>query len=104
MPDYGRRLIPTVIDEIAEKDPKREAYSSPRSSNPGDGWKVVTFKEYANAINCAAHWIIKTCGTPTPGSYPTIAYLGPNDHRYVVFLVGCIKAGYKVHFFSNLAI
>ncbi|KAI1371417.1 acetyl-CoA synthetase-like protein [Hypoxylon crocopeplum] len=98
--DYGRRLIPHVIDEIAEKDPGREAFSIPRSSNPQDGWKPVTFKEYANAINHVAQRIIETCGTPSPGTIPTIAYIGPNDVRYIIILVSAIKAGYKAFFIS----
>ncbi|KAI1134702.1 acetyl-CoA synthetase-like protein [Hypoxylon sp. FL0543] len=99
-PHYGRRLVPHIIDEIAKTDPGREAFSIPRSSDPKDGWKAVTFKEYANAINYNARKIVETCGTPSPGSFPTIAYIGPNDARYVVILVGAIKAGYKVLFIS----
>ncbi|KAI1413959.1 acetyl-CoA synthetase-like protein [Hypoxylon sp. FL1857] len=99
-PSYGRRLVPNIIDEIAKTDPGREAFTIPRSSDPKDGWKAVTFKEYANSINYIAHRIIETCGTPSPGSFPTIAYIGPNDARYVVILVGAIKAGYKVLFIS----
>ncbi|KAI1103844.1 acetyl-CoA synthetase-like protein [Jackrogersella minutella] len=99
-PEYGRRLIPNIIDGYAKKDPAREAFSVPRSSDPKDGWKVVTFKEYANAVNRAAHRIIETCGTPSPGSFPTVAYIGPNDARYMVLLVGAIKAGYKALFIS----
>ncbi|KAI1206023.1 acetyl-CoA synthetase-like protein [Annulohypoxylon truncatum] len=94
-PKYGRRLMPHVIDGLAKDDPTREAFSIPRSENPKDGWKVVTFKEYANAINRVAHRIIETCGKPPSGSFPTIAYIGPNDARYIVLVVGAIKAGYK---------
>ena len=91
--------MPHIIDGLAKDDPTREAFSIPRSENPKDGWKVVTFKEYANAINRVAHRIIERCGTPSPGSFPTIAYIGPNDARYVVLMVGAIKAGYKVFIF-----
>ncbi|KAL7629881.1 hypothetical protein AAE478_001404 [Parahypoxylon ruwenzoriense] len=99
-PDYGRRLLPYIIDEIAEKDPGREAFSIPRSSNPKDGWSVITFQEYSKAINHFAHKIVETCGRPPAGAFPTIAYLGPNDARYVVLLVGAVKAGYKPLFIS----
>ncbi|OTA63356.1 nonribosomal peptide synthetase, partial [Hypoxylon sp. EC38] len=99
-PNYGRRLVPNIIDEIAKTDPGREVFSIPRSSDPHDGWKAVTFKEYANAINYIAHRIIETCGVPSPGSFPTIAYIGPNDARYVVILLGAVKAGYKILFIS----
>lgn len=91
-----RRLVPNIIDELAKTDPEREAFSIPRSSDPKDGWKAVTFRDYANAINRAAHRLVETCGVASPGSFPTIAYIGPNDARYVVVLVAAVKAGYKV--------
>lgn len=100
-PKRERRLMPHIIDRIAKEDPTREAFSVPRSENPKDGWKVVTFKDYANAVNRVAHRIVERCGTPPSGSFPTIAYIGPNDARYVVLLVGAIKAGYKVFVFSR---
>ncbi|KAI5856766.1 acetyl-CoA synthetase-like protein [Durotheca rogersii] len=99
-PEYGRRLLPHLIDEISTRDPGREAFSIPRSSNPKDGWKAVTFKEYSDAINRAAHRIIEVCGRPPAGAFPTIAYIGPNDARYVVLLLGAVKAGYKALFIS----
>lgn len=99
-PKRERRLMPHIIDRIAKEDPTREAFSVPRSENPKDGWKVVTFKDYANAVNRVAHRIVERCGTPPSGSFPTIAYIGPNDARYVVLLVGAIKAGYKALFIS----
>ena len=95
------RLVPNIIDDIAKSDPEREAFLVPRSDNPKDGWKSITFKEYANAVNRIAHRIIEACGTPSPGSFPTIAYVGPNDARYVVLLVGAVKAGYKVLFLTK---
>ncbi|KAI1775877.1 acetyl-CoA synthetase-like protein [Hypoxylon cercidicola] len=98
--DYGRRLIPHVIDDLAKKDPEREAFSIPRSSDPKDGWKAISFRDYANAINRVAHRIVETCGTPRDGTVPTVAYLGPNDARYVILLFGAIKAGYKTLFIS----
>ncbi|KAI0846731.1 acetyl-CoA synthetase-like protein [Daldinia vernicosa] len=94
------RLVPNIIDDIARADPKKEAFLVPRSDNPKDGWKSITFKEYANAINHIAYRIIQTCGTPSEGSFPTIAYVGPNDARYVILLVGAVKAGYKALFIS----
>lgn len=96
------RIVPNIIDDIAGVDPGREAFLVPRSDNPKDGWKSITFKEYANAVNRIAHRIVETCGTPSQGSFPTIAYVGPNDARYVILLVGAVKAGYKVIFLMNI--
>ncbi|WYZ39099.1 hypothetical protein EsH8_III_001013 [Colletotrichum jinshuiense] len=92
---YGKRLIPQIIDEIAQSEPNREFLSVPRSSNPKDGWKPITFKQIANAVNRIAQRIIDKRGKPEPGSFPTLTYIGPNDARYMVIMVACIKAGYK---------
>lgn len=95
-PTYGRRLLPQVVDHIAATDPERECFTIPRSSDAKDGWKAVTFKQYANAINHVVHRIFATCGHPLAGTCPTIAYIGPNDARYVVVTLAAVKAGYKV--------
>lgn len=95
-PDYGHRLLPHIIDEKARLDPQAEAFSVPRSDNPEDGWKLITWKDYANAVNYAARIIIDECGPPAPGTTPTVAYIGPNDGRYVVLIIAAVKAGYKV--------
>lgn len=94
--DYGHRLLPHVLDDIAEREPEREAFSIPRSSDPKDGWKPVTFKQYANAVNYVAHKILTNCGLPPVNKFPTIAYVGPNDARYVVLILAAVKAGYQV--------
>ncbi|KAL9080499.1 MAG: hypothetical protein Q9157_000733 [Trypethelium eluteriae] len=98
--EYGRRLVPNVIDEIACKDPQREAFQIPRSDDPKDGWKAITFNDYANAINRSALEIFETCGKAAEDKFPTIAYIGPQDARYVVIMVAAVKAGYKALFIS----
>ncbi|GAW24728.1 hypothetical protein ANO14919_143200 [Xylariales sp. No.14919] len=98
--DYGSRLLPHVVDNIAQREPERECFSIPRSSDPKDGWKTITFKQYANAINRVAHRIIANCGPPPADTIPTIAYVGPNDARYVVLILAAVKAGYKALFIS----
>lgn len=93
---YGRRLLPTLIDRIAVEDPERECLHAPRSSEPSDGWRVITWKDLSNAINRAAHRLVDLFGKPEPDTFPTIAYIGHNDIRYVVTMVACVKVGYKV--------
>lgn len=81
---YGKRLIPHIIDHKASQEPQRECFQIPRSSLPDDGWRTITFKQFANAINKCCHLIIAQCGQPTRDTFPTIAYIGPNDARYLV--------------------
>ncbi|KAK7745271.1 hypothetical protein SLS62_009824 [Diatrype stigma] len=91
--EFGHRLIQNVIDDVARTNPHKECFSIPRSSDPADGWSAITFKQYANAINRVARLIIDGCGQPPSDSFPTIAYIGPNDARYLVMLVAAVKAG-----------
>ncbi|WQF79032.1 Putative AMP-dependent synthetase/ligase domain, phosphopantetheine binding ACP domain, AMP-binding [Colletotrichum destructivum] len=97
---YGKRLIPHVIDDVAKTEPMRECFSLPLSSNPQDGWRGISYGQYATAIDRLAHHIVKTSGVPQPKSFPTVAYIGANDAVYLIFVVAAIKAGYKALFVS----
>lgn len=97
---YGRRLIPHVIDDFAQEQPGAEVFQIPRSSDPKGGWKKITAQAFANAVNRCAHRIVETCGPAPKDTFPTIAYIGPNDARYLVIFAGCIKSGYKALFTS----
>ncbi|KAK3988746.1 putative dehydrogenase [Cladorrhinum sp. PSN332] len=99
-PEFGRRLIPHLIDERAILTPEREWVTIPNSSIPKDGWRKVTYKQAANAVNRVAHKLVETTGKPEPGSFPTVAYVGPNDVRYLIFVIGAVKAGYKAMLIS----
>ncbi len=103
-PDYGHRLIPHVIDQKARDNPLGEAFSIPQTENPEDGWQQISWKEYANAIDHMARRIVGECGEPTPNTFPTVSYIGPNDARYVIFVVAAVKAGYKVRHFVSMSI
>lgn len=80
----GQLTFPAIIDERATYEPQREAFSIPRTSDPRDGWRAITYKQFANAINYMAQTILDTFGTPPKDTFPTIAYIGPNDIRYGV--------------------
>ncbi|KAJ4386022.1 hypothetical protein N0V93_008913 [Gnomoniopsis smithogilvyi] len=54
----------------------------------------------ANAVNRAAHRMVELCGKPEANSFPTLAYIGPNDARYVVSMIASVKAGYQALFIS----
>ncbi|CAI7678095.1 unnamed protein product [Penicillium pancosmium] len=55
----------------------------------------------ANAVNYAAHMIIMQAGHPVPGTFPTVAYIGLEDPRYLYVVIGAIKAGYKALWLSR---
>ncbi|CAI7678147.1 unnamed protein product [Penicillium pancosmium] len=97
---FGRRNFVDVIDEIASSEPSRPVVFLPRSANAEDGWEDLSFGKYANSINRFAQWIVERAGHAKDGDYPTVAYIGPNDIRYLIVLAAPIKAGYKALFIS----
>lgn len=95
-PAYGQRIFVKLIDDIALNEPRRTLLSIPRSANPKDGWQDLSFGVFANAINRLSHWIKDQVGLAQEGTFPTVAYIGPNDVRYLIVLAATIKTGYKV--------
>lgn len=93
---YGQRLLPHIIDENARVKPDAEWISIPNSSNPKDGWRIVTWKDFANSVNWCCQNIIEQCGEASKNEFPTITYIGPNDARYFVMMIAAVKTGYKV--------
>ncbi|CAD6591480.1 MAG: hypothetical protein ASARMPREDX12_005186 [Alectoria sarmentosa] len=93
-PEYGRRLIPTLVDEIAASTPNRVYASIPRNQDFTGGFDDVTFRILARAVNRAAFWIENKLGKSA--HFETIAYLGPMDLRYYIVALAATKVGYKV--------
>lgn len=93
-PNYGRRLLPQVVDSLAETDPTREYAVYPRSSDLTHGFHHVTMRELAQAVNGFAFWLEAAIGRST--TFETVAYLGSSDIRYTIVLLAAIKCGYKV--------
>ncbi|PWY95993.1 acetyl-CoA synthetase-like protein [Aspergillus sclerotioniger CBS 115572] len=98
--ECGKRLIPHVIDATARETPDVECLSVPRTNNPRDGWKPVSWAQVAHAVDYVAHMLLNQAGHPAPGTFPTVAYIGLEDPRYPIFIVGAVKAGYQALFIS----
>ncbi|KAK5996265.1 Non-canonical non-ribosomal peptide synthetase FUB8-like protein [Cladobotryum mycophilum] len=100
--DITPRLLVNIVDEYATTEPERAYAYAPVSSDPEDGFKPITFKAVANAVNYIAHKItdaLKERGESTD-DFPTIAYIGPNDVRYPIMALACVKAHCKAFFIS----
>jgi len=92
---YGSRLIPCIIDETAQNDPKKLYAVIPNSAkNIAEGFRNMTYRDFANAINGAASWIERTFGRSS--DFRALGYIGLNDLRYRIILVAAIKTGHKV--------
>lgn len=93
LPQYGRRLPPALLDEIAAEDPERVLYSIARTENMRDGFRDINYKTVANAVNRCAHWLRQTLGTEKSRVF---CYLGPLDPRYMILVMAAPKAGHIV--------
>ncbi|KAF4638022.1 hypothetical protein G7Y89_g45 [Cudoniella acicularis] len=96
--NYGKRLIPTLIDELATNDAERVFVSIPRTANIEDGFHDITFADLARAIDNCAWWMERTLQRSE--TFETLNYVGPQDLRYLILLIAGIKTGYKLFFSS----
>lgn len=90
-----KRLLVSIVDELAAQKSEVIYAEYPVSATTYDeGFRKITFPEFANAINGVAWWLHDTIG---PGkNFETLAYIGVLDIRYNALLLGAVKAGYKV--------
>lgn len=92
---YGQRLCIDVADELARKTPDRIYATVTKSRHEiAEGFKDVTIKQFANAVNRAAWEIDRMFGRSK--TFGVIAYLGVSDIRYAIYLYAAIKTGYQV--------
>lgn len=76
--DYGRRLLPSVIDKAALTDPDHIVYSFTKTDHPADGFHRVSNRRYADAVNRVAWFIEDGFGKADASSFPSIGYIGPS--------------------------
>lgn len=94
IPSDGKVLLPHIVDSLAKTKPHQIHAEYPVSSlSYDDGYRQITYSDLANAVNGVAWWLHKTLG---PGKFEKLAYIGPNDLRYPVLVLGAVKAGYVV--------
>ncbi|GLB20862.1 putative NRPS-like protein biosynthetic cluster [Aspergillus tubingensis] len=90
--DPRSELLPNIFDYYAQVKPDAIYAEYPvNSMTYEEGYRPITYKALANAINGVAGWLTKTLG---PGTGEILAYLGPNDLRYPALVLGAVKAGY----------
>ena len=90
----GQRLLPVVLDHLAQDTPERIYASVPRTNDLKDGFRDISVKEVSAAVHACAWWLHDTLGRSE--NFKTLAYVGVNDLRYTVFWFASIKCGYKV--------
>lgn len=89
-----KRLLATTVDDIAEKAPDKCFAVIPQGLELTDGFRALSMKSLAQAVNFMCRWIETTIGLAK--SRETLAYMGSNDVRYCIFMLACQKTGYQV--------
>ncbi|KAJ8067956.1 hypothetical protein OCU04_003538 [Sclerotinia nivalis] len=93
--NWKNELLPKIVDNLADVDPEALYAEYPVSTVTYDqGYRKITFGDFANAVNCVAWWLHETLG---PGKdSEVLTYIGPNDLRYPALILGAAKAGYLI--------
>lgn len=91
-PHVNGRLIATSIDHFASTEPSKLIAAYPVSNNLRAGFRDVTVKDFANAINSLTTFIEPRLGYS--GNFDVAAYFGPMDMRYHFVVIALVKLGW----------
>ncbi|KAF2965609.1 hypothetical protein GQX73_g7969 [Xylaria multiplex] len=93
-PAYGRRLMPTVLDDLAARSPARVYAAIPKTNDVKDGFRDITVADVARMVNFIAWWVEGRFGKSD--KFEAIGYIGIADVRGPILFQGLIKSGFKI--------
>lgn len=73
--DYGKRLIPQILDGLASSEPNRIIYSVATSSDISQGFREVSARAFAKAVDKTAWLLHNQIGQSL--TIQTVGYIGP---------------------------
>ena len=94
-PTFGRRLLPQVLDEHSRTHPDRLYAAIPHSTDISKGYRDISCRDMANAVNGLARWLERKVGHSD--KIETLAYMGIADLRITILFLAAMKCGYKVN-------
>ena len=90
---HGQRILLSVIDDRARTEPNSTWVSMPVDDQDlARGYKSITYGQFSNAVNHAAHWLVEHLPFAEDPFQP-FAYAGPKDLRYPILAVAAGKVG-----------
>lgn len=75
--DYGRRLLPQILDDLASAEPDRILYSISTSSDISQGFQQVSARTFAKAVDKTA-WLLRGQIGESP-TLQSVGYIGPRE-------------------------
>ncbi|PVH98212.1 acetyl-CoA synthetase-like protein [Periconia macrospinosa] len=92
--NWRNELTPNIVDHLARLTPDAPYALYPNHPlSYSHGYRTVTYKDLANAIDGLAWWLNENLGKPSQ-NFDVLSYVGPNDVRYTALVLAAIKAGY----------
>jgi len=73
--EYGKRLIPQILDSLASTDPDRIIYSVAKFSDISHEFWHISARTFAKAVDKTAWWLYNQVGKST--LIQTVGYIGP---------------------------
>lgn len=93
---YGRRLMPCVLDHLSRTVPDRLFAAVPKTGDLADGFRDISVSEISRCVDFMAHWLADRFGRGN--DFETLAYVGIPDLRGVIIFYAAVKCGYKVSY------
>ena len=76
--DIGKRLIPHLVDKMAIDEPDRVIYYISKSKDISQGFREITARNFADAVNKTAWWLHNQHGRSK--TFETCAWIGPRKY------------------------
>lgn len=73
--EYGKRLIPQILDSVASAEPGRIIYSVATSPDISHGFRHISARTFAKAVDKTTWWLRNQLEKPT--LIQTVGYIGP---------------------------
>jgi hypothetical protein len=82
-PEYGRRLIPQILDRLALADPDRIVYSIASFYNDKPSFRDITAREFTKAVDKTAWWLNEQLKGDASllSKVEALGYIGPRKYR-----------------------
>ena len=86
--DFGKRLIPQILDILAAAEPDRIVYSTATLSATSLDFRHISARTFARAVDKTAWWLHNQLGKPP--SIQAVGYIGPRKWEIKSSNVACL--------------
>ena len=99
-PAYGKRLLVSRVDELAETNPTGIFASFAKCEDFSQGFTDLDWRAVGNAVSRLAWWLESVLGGKSD-RFETVGYVGESDVRYLFLVLATNKTGHKVCFLDD---